>query len=202
MINSRDYSYNSNLYLRESHNCYNYFLNLKSKIAYDNCKLRDYKHKGICRRAQPGYAAGLRLMNKDDYNCNTMIHRTLEDNKNIKIISKNEECGKEYYKGALVVAPKRDFHYYRLNDDGVWTHKPGYKPSTNLDSNNNIIESPDTANRNYGGTLNYKDFCTFLCIPRDNKKKKMKMYREMKLKIEIKEYEKNNINGKIDRQYI
>ena len=30
----------------------------------------------------------------------------------------------------------------------------------------------------------------------------MKMYREMKLKIEIKEYEKNNINGKIDRQYI
>jgi len=28
-VESQDYSYNKNLFVRESHNCYTYFLNLK-----------------------------------------------------------------------------------------------------------------------------------------------------------------------------
>jgi hypothetical protein len=34
------------------------------------------------------------------------------------------------------------------------------------------------ANRDSGGTLNYKDFCGYLCVPRSSKKKTMKMYRD------------------------
>ena len=45
-----------------------------------------------------------------------------------------------------------------------------------MNSNNNIITDPETAARNYGGTLNYTDFCGFLCVPRDPNKKKMTMY--------------------------
>ena len=178
-ILSHDYSYNNNLHTRESHNCYTYFLNLKSRKAYNLCK-QNYKYERFCRRPQPGYASKMPLLSEKDYNCNTMMKRTLKDNKRIYRISKQDKCPKDFYKGALVVAPKRDYHYYRLNDDGVWTHKPGYKPSTNINSDNRPINDPEEANRNYGGTLNYKDFCGFLCVPRDRKKKTMKMYSKIR----------------------
>ena len=34
---------------------------------------------------------------------------------------------------ALVIAPGLDFHWYRLNSDGYWAHKPGVDPATDLD---------------------------------------------------------------------
>ena len=43
-VESQDYSYNKNLFVRESHNCYTYFLNLKSDKAYFLCK-ETYKKK-------------------------------------------------------------------------------------------------------------------------------------------------------------
>ena len=45
-VESQDYSYNKNLFVRESHNCYTYFLNLKSDKAYFLCK-ETYKKKGF-----------------------------------------------------------------------------------------------------------------------------------------------------------
>lgn len=176
-IESQDHSYNNNLHTRESHNCYTYFLNLKSRKAYNLCKQR-YKNERICRRPQPGYASKMPLLKNRDYNCKTMMHRTLKDNKRIFQTSKYSKCPSDYYKGALVVAPRNDYHYYRLNDDGVWTHKPGYKPSTNVNADNIPIRDPEEANRNYG-KLNYKDFCGYLCVPRDRRKKTMKMYSEI-----------------------
>jgi hypothetical protein len=77
-----------------------------------------------------------------------------------------------------VVAPGRDYHYYRLNDEKVWTHKPGYKPSTYLDSKNKIIRDPELASRDYGDTFNYKYFCSFVCVPKDPSKKRMRMYND------------------------
>jgi len=48
--------------------------------------------------------------------------------------------------------------------------KPGYKPSTYLDNDQKPIYDPELANRDSGGTLNYKDFCGYLCVPRSRKK--------------------------------
>lgn len=176
-VESQDYSYNKNLFVRESHNCYTYFLNLKSDKAYFLCKEK-YKKERFCRRPQPGYASKMPLLKKKDFNCPTMMKRTLKDNKHIFQTTKREVCPSNYYKGALVVAPERDYHYYRLNDDGIWTHKPGYKPSTHLDNDQKPIYDPELANRDSGGTLNYKDFCGYLCVPRTRKKKTMQMYRD------------------------
>ena len=64
----------------------------------------------------------------------------------------------------------------RLNDEGYWTHKPGYKPSTQYDADNKLILDPEKANRKYG-ELYYSDFCGYVCAPRDYKKKRMKMTR-------------------------
>jgi len=167
-------NYNLNRYVRESHNCYSYFLNLKSNGAYELCKT-ELNNNDYCKRSQPGYASGYPRLKTEDFNCPTIMKRTLDDNKNIFKIDKKKTCPAGYYKGAMVVAPRRDYHYYRQNDDGLYRHKPGYKPVQTTDSNGNIITDPEKAARDYGGTLNYTDFCGFLCVPRDPSKKKMEM---------------------------
>jgi hypothetical protein len=175
VISSSNRSYNLNKYIRESHNCYSFFLNLKSKKAYDVCK-EELNGQDYCRRSQPGYASGHPRLKTEDFTCPEIMKRTLDDNKNIFKTTKVASCPADYYKGALVVAPRRDYHYYRQNDDTkYWDHKPGYKPVQHVDSNNNIITDPELAARDYGGTLNYTDFCGFLCVPRDPNKKKMTM---------------------------
>ena len=171
-ISSNNNSFNDNPYVRESHNCYMYFLNKKNNEVVKLCK-RDYHKYRLCRRAQPGYVSGYKMLDKNDYKCPTMMKRTLADNPNIYRTREKMKCVSSHYKGALVVAPGRDYHYYRKNDDDQWTHKPGYKPSTNLDSNNNVIVNPRKATRDYGGTLNYKNFCGYLCVPRNEKAKRM-----------------------------
>ncbi len=172
-ISSRDDSFNNRFFIRESHNCYTYFLNLKSKEAFDLCRI-DFKNYNMCRRAQPGYLSGYSKMQKKDFSCPVIEERTLKDNPNIyKLNSIKDSCKPEFYKGAMVVAPNRDYHYYRLNDEGIWSHKPGYKHSTIYDSENNIIIDPKLAARDYGSTLNYKDFCGYYCVPRNSSYKNM-----------------------------
>ena len=40
-----------------------------------------------------------------------------------------------------------DYHWYRQNPDGTWSHKPGNTPVTNLDYAETLIYDPNTANR-------------------------------------------------------
>ena len=47
-----------------------------------------------------------------------------------------------------------DFHWYRQNDDGTWSHKNNVKPVTNLDENGNIIYDPITCEK-YDENLEY-----------------------------------------------
>ena len=178
ILHSGDDSYNNNVYIRESHNCYTYFLNLKSNYAYQLC-IKKYVKDRYCKRPQPGYAANLNHIGENDHNCKTVMERVHKDNHLINSTFE-EKCPDTHYKGAVVVSPRRDFHFYRKNDDGIWTHKPGPRKSTHLDASNLPIQNPQLANRNYGNNLNYKDFCGFVCVPRNRTKKKMKMFEETK----------------------
>jgi len=164
-------SFNQKPYLRESHNCYSYLLNLKSQEAEQLCE-KEYKNLNYCRRSQPGYAAGYRPLYKRDLSCPEVMKRTLADNPAIKRSSFTQKCPNDMYKGALVVDPGNDYHYYRQNDDGYWSHKPGYKPSTMYDASGNLITNPELANRNYG-RLNYSNFCGHFCVPRKPTQKRM-----------------------------
>lgn len=60
---------------------------------------------------------------------------------------------------ALVVAPDWDFHWYRKDRDGKWSHKPGSTQATNLDQSGNIITDPRTADRG-----RYTHFCGCFCV--------------------------------------
>lgn len=42
-----------------------------------------------------------------------------------------------------------DYHWYRLNPDGTWSHKPGFDGVTNLDEAGDIIVDPQKADRGH-----------------------------------------------------
>ena len=61
------------------------------------------------------------------------------------------------YYVALVIWPNVDFHWYRQDKSGCWSHKPGSTAARNTDESNHIITNPQTANRG-----NYTQFCSFM----------------------------------------
>ena len=52
-------------------------------------------------------------------------------------------CVNNGYRIAFAVTEEfDDFHFYRQNKDGTWSHKIGARAVTNRDSNGNIIYKP------------------------------------------------------------
>jgi len=85
----------------------------------------------------------------------------------------DRDCPEQCWKVALVIDPRPngdgDFHWYRQDEDGTWSHKPGGQPATNRDASGNPITDPRTADRNYqpGGGIdapNYTEFCGCFCV--------------------------------------
>jgi hypothetical protein len=71
-------------------------------------------------------------------------------------------CSDCCHKVALAVAPSptfNDYHWYRLDRDGRWSHKPGGTEATNLDDSGNTITDPRTADRG-----RYTVFCGCYCV--------------------------------------
>lgn len=112
--------------------------------------------------AQPGYAHG------DWPNpmaCTDVGNAAIADGLAHPVEQKCTGCT---HLAALVVDPlaPTDYHWYRLDDTGRWSHKPGDTPATDLDASGNTISDPTTADRNYG-SLNYTEFCGYFCVDKD-----------------------------------
>jgi hypothetical protein len=73
--------------------------------------------------------------------------------------TQQSSCPKEGNLVALFIAPSVDFHWYRLGRNGLWTHKPGPTPATNVDNSGAIIHDPRQANRGI-----YTQFCGFMLV--------------------------------------
>jgi hypothetical protein len=126
-------------------NCYNYASNYRSDTF-----------------AQPGRAAG--AMYTSLSGCNVAagqrsakmgaVSDCLIDTPNA-----NNQCPAQGHLVALVIWPNYDFHWYRKDVTGWWSHKPGGTQVTNKDNSGNAISDPRTANR--GG---YTQFCTFMDV--------------------------------------
>jgi hypothetical protein len=54
-----------------------------------------------------------------------------------------------------------DFHFYHRNTDGLWSHRIGHEPATNLDGKDQRITDPRTAERGQ-----YVEFCGAYCVDR------------------------------------
>ncbi len=131
-----------------SYNCYAYALNTK---AYEYM--------------QPGGSEGHSFRNTSNYfGKETLLSMVELDAENygfsFEEIGKYERCDEGYYKVALVVDPGDDYHWYRQNYDGTWSHKVGGNPVTNLDYSEEVIYDPETCDRK-GPTYNYTEFYGF-----------------------------------------
>jgi hypothetical protein len=187
-VNGYEHSYDpkkwNHPYVEGSHNCYTYFLNNQIKAVKERCDELCNKHGSGCPKKieqcsnlkpQPGHYNNLLKkgnldMGSNKYTCPLMESRITGDNELIKKVKFNQKCPKYYYKGAMVVDPGHTYHFYRQNQDGTWSHKPGTLPVTNKDAGDKVIYVPHNADRNYnkGNTkdgINYVDFCGYYCVP-------------------------------------
>ena len=62
---------------------------------------------------------------------------------------------------ALVVWPGNDYHWYRQDQGGCWSHKPGHTAVRNVDNSGNRISDPRTCNRGP-----YVDSCNYMVTTR------------------------------------
>lgn len=137
-------------------NCYAYALNtthhlnvsFQSKFIYPGWT--DGNHK-----KEPNYLFGGRieqLVSIDANNCGFTFRE----------VEKNERCSPSSYKIALAIAPERDFHWYRQNSDGTWSHKPGGYPVKNTDYQNEIIYDPEICDRRNSHSSNGTNYLEFI----------------------------------------
>jgi hypothetical protein len=129
-------------------NCYNY----STDIMTDT-------------RAQPGWAHGL----FPPTTCAGTGSGAVADG---LVEAPEKRCAGCSHLVALVISPGTsgcivDYHWYRQDDNGRWSNKPGSAPATDLDDSGHPIMSPETADRKYVGPdycLDYSIFCTYYCV--------------------------------------
>lgn len=128
-------------------NCYAY--------AFGDSTERNWKD------LQPGKASG--VGSGRPYDCNVLTNRVLADNKDtFSLKSCEQKCPKNYRKIAMAVAPPNvDYHFFREDDVGEWSHKLGkgkiYK----------MYDEPWNQSRKFGNN-DYSDFCGCFCTLADN----------------------------------
>ena len=89
--------------------------------------------------------------------------------------AKEKRCTSCSHLVALVISPGTggcgvDYHWYRQDDNGRWSNKPGPAPATDKDASGNPITNPETADRKYVGPdwcLDYSIFCTYYCVDKN-----------------------------------
>jgi len=132
--------WNDNGFVQGHNNCYNYANNKRTDTF-----------------AQPGRRAG--AIYPQPIACGGVYQAALADGLTPLPASGKCSCKDTV---ALVVDPGVDYHWYRRDQNAMWTHKPGGTQATNLDNSNNPISNPETANR-CGAWLCYTDFCGYMC---------------------------------------
>ena len=137
----------------KTNNCYAYFLNDK--------KYRD-------KKPQPGYFSGNETQNTYS-SCAETESRVLQDNPHIYMANETQPCKTGYYKGFLAIDQGKDYHFYRQDANGFWSHKPGALEVTNLDSNGNLITNPREASKIYDN-FQYTTNCNYFCVPENGHK--------------------------------
>ena len=150
-------------------NCYIYALNLPQN---------PYTGKGYLTwdHVQPGNLGGNNQFGqlRGPFQKNTFIERVKKDLEVIGmeiVESTYDEVRKgKWWKVALAFENSlyfNDYHWWRQNLDGTWSHKPGKNRVQNTDNSDNIITNPETCNRG-----NYSTFAGFFMIRKKPGRKK------------------------------
>jgi hypothetical protein len=138
--------------IKKTHNCYAYMLNKINKF---------FKSK-----PQPGYSKGYPHMTDNELKkCSCLLERVQADIPDFHMTSFEKKCPAGYSKGyaAIDTSNNPDYHFYRLNPDGTWSHKPGATSVQLKDYNGKIIIQPDKAYRKSDSHF-YDQSCGYFCF--------------------------------------
>ena len=155
--------WNKNNDVQYSHNCYSYFLNDINQELKCLCKNSECEYIN----PQPGHYSQNIKVNLKNTTCKLIEERVFDDNPEIYKVSFNQKCPPDYYKGALTVHPHYQYHFYRQDSNGLWSHKDGGMPVTNKDASGKLIYDPNKADKNYPKKkkpVNYSEFCNYYCL--------------------------------------
>ena len=161
--------YNKDTRVQEAHNCFDYGLDVIDDAQTKQCEGKPAPCEPLFH--QPGGTKGLSdlLQKKDGRTCQIVDRLMREDVPELNPTTFTRKCPVGTSKIALVVHPGEDYHFYRQDSDGWWSHKDGSNKVKRYDAMGQLIWNPETAARDYrpkGSFLNYKNFCGFYCAPR------------------------------------
>lgn len=134
--------------------------NKEGVVEYNNCysyALDDIDNGNIWG-LQPGKSGGHPITSKSDINLNFVLQASISDGrvKRPNLWNKLGFGKRGYYEVYLVIDKGKDYHWYRKDKGGYWSHKPGITPVTNIDASGRLISNPAKANHNYG-IVNYNN---------------------------------------------
>ena len=159
--------YNKTRRIRASHNCFAYAFDYFDPPPESDC------NENTCSVPfhQPGRKSGYPKWNKvKGKRCPDILARIRADIPGIRSTSFTRKCPKGTSKVAFVVDPVNDYHVYRQDSDGMWSHKPGSTKVRRTDAAGRPIYDPALSSRKYvdkEGILNYSQFCGYVCAPKD-----------------------------------
>ena len=67
---------------------------------------------------------------------------------------------------SYIERPDMDYHWYRQNPDGTWSHKTGQGTTKNTDALGETIYDPQLCNRDYTSSsgINYEIFLGYFAV--------------------------------------
>jgi hypothetical protein len=122
---------------QQYNNCYNYSTDILTNTF-----------------AQPGNSKGLTI----SMSCKSVAQAAIQDGLKWRGNNYPYARPKRGHYVALVIWKQNDFHWLRLDRNGLWSHKPGTTPVINYDSDFKLIKNP--ANQN----LSPYNFCGYMWI--------------------------------------
>ncbi len=149
-----------------------HYVNYNNCYAYAFMDPRDDANRK--EKPQPGFRSGLPLLQESQYSVANFRKYMLADHPHVFFTTSKQPCGCDYYKAALFYDsqdPSKDYHYYRQDSNGWWSHKPGAELVQDKDASGFYISDPVTADRDYRnkGGYNYDTFVGYICIPFDDR---------------------------------
>jgi hypothetical protein len=91
----------------------------------------------------------------------------MADNPFIQKLKKNQPCPIGFYKTMLYCAKDgSDYHFFRQDNTGLWSHKHGWRLARNDDLKNRLIHNPKLADKG-----KYTVYCGTYAVPIDSKYK-------------------------------
>lgn len=120
-----------------TNNCYSYALN----------EIDNGNYWGL----QPGAEGGQPLTGPSDVNIDRVMNAAISDGriKKPNFLNKLGFGKRGYYSAYLVTHDGVDYHWYRQDKGGMWSHKSGITPVKNIDGSGRFINNPTRANHNY-----------------------------------------------------